>query len=70
MTDLVEMIEAMEPGRKEGALIVLDALTRPLTIREIERAMIGKGVSRSQRKILSKAVERLHVIALVGPEHG
>lgn len=62
------LIEAMNPDERRGALSILDALSRPLQRREIEGAMIGRGVSRSQRKILSACIERLHIIALVGPE--
>ena len=68
MPDLLALVDAMPSEQRKGAIAVLDALSRPLTVREIEAAMIGKGVSRSQRKILSKAVEPLHVIAVVGPE--
>jgi len=67
---LTAIVEAMTDEQREGAIAVLDAISRPLTVREIEVMMIGKGVSRTQRKILSKCVEPLHIIALMGPEHG
>lgn len=70
MNPITEQLAAMGPQALEGALLALDTVSRPLTVREIEAAMIGKGVSRTQRKILSKAIERLHIIAVVGPEHG
>lgn len=70
MNPITKQLAAMGPQALEGALLALDSVSRPLTVREIEAAMIGKGVSRSQRKILSKAIERLHIIAVVGPEHG
>lgn len=70
MNTITEQLAAMGPQALEGALLALDTVSRPLTVREIEAAMLGKGVSRSQRKILSKAIERLHIIAVVGPEHG
>jgi len=70
MADITTLLDSFTPEQKQAAIQILDALSRPLTVREIEGAMIGKGVSRSQRKILSKAIERLHIIALVGPEHG
>ncbi|WP_103729940.1 hypothetical protein [Novosphingobium sp. HII-3] len=69
-TPILEQLEAMGPDALDGALLALDTVSRPLTVREIEAAMLGKGVSRSQRKIISKAIERLHIIAVVGPEHG
>ena len=65
---VTSLIEAMDPNERRGALSILDALSRPLQRREIDGAMIGRGVSRSQRKILSACIERLHIIALVGPE--
>lgn len=70
MSPLTEQMAAMGPQALEGALIALDAVSRPLTAREIEGALIGKGVSRPQRKVIAKAIERLHIIAVVGPEHG
>lgn len=70
MADLSALVASMTPEQQQVAILVLDAVSRPLTVREIEGAMIGKGVSRTQRKIISKAIEGLHIIALVGPEHG
>lgn len=72
MNDILAKLEAMEPAERQGAIAMLDMVSRPLSKREIEGAMIGRGVSRTQRKILSASVERLHIIALVGPEvpHG
>lgn len=70
MVDIRTLFDGFTLEQKQAAIQILDAVSRPLTVREIEGAMIGKGVSRTQRKILSKAVEPLHIIALVGPEHG
>lgn len=70
MTDIHALIDSFTPEQQQAALQILDCISRPLTVREIEGAMIGRGVSRTQRKIVSKAVEPLHIIALVGPEHG
>lgn len=71
MQDVKALVATFTPTQMDAALQVLDALTRPLTVREIEGAMIGKGVSRTQRRIVSKAIEHLHIVALVGPErHG
>lgn len=68
--DIIQAIESMGEAERRGALAVLDMLSHPLTKREIEGAMIGRGVSRSQRKILAAVVEPLHIIALAGPERG
>lgn len=70
MVDIRTLFDGFTLEQKQAAIQILDAVSRPLTVREIEGAMIGKGVSRTQRKILSKSIERLHIIALVGPEHG
>jgi predicted RNA binding protein with dsRBD fold (UPF0201 family) len=70
MADIRTLFDGFTLEQKQAAIQILDAVSRPLTVREIEGAMIGKGVSRTQRKILSKSIERLHIIALVGPEHG
>ena len=70
MIDIRTLFDGYTLEQKQAALEILDAVSRPLTVREIEGAMVGKGVSRTQRKILSKSIERLHIIALVGPEHG
>lgn len=68
MTDVRSLIDTFTPEQTMAALAVLDSVSRPLTVREIENAMAGRGVSRTQRKVIAKAIERLHIIALVGPE--
>ncbi|QNE04684.1 hypothetical protein [Croceicoccus marinus] len=65
---VLEAIEKMSPEQRQGALEVLDLLSRPLTMFEIDAAMIGRGITRSQRRIVSRAVAKLHIIALAGPE--
>ncbi|MES2001576.1 MAG: hypothetical protein V4444_04605 [Pseudomonadota bacterium] len=67
MNELFRKIATMTTEQREGALMALDAISRPMTIREIEAAMVGRGVPRTQRKVLSKAVERWHIVALLGP---
>lgn len=64
--DLVAMIEAMPEAERAGALAVLDALSRPLTAREIEHGLRAKGVPKPRAVILANAVKGLAVIALVG----
>ncbi len=70
MADLHNLIGAMTPEQQQVALIVLDAVSRPLTPREIEGALREHGVPRSRAVILATSVKRLHIIAVVGPEHG
>lgn len=68
MTDLVAQIEAMTPEGRKGALFALDAVTRPLTVREIERALQVKGVPRSRATVIAASVKGLSIIAVVGGE--
>lgn len=65
---LIATIEGMAGAERRGALMVLDMLSEPMSKREIETAMAGRGVSRSQRKILAAVVQPFHIIALTGPE--
>lgn len=68
MPDLVEQIEAMTPDCRTGALIALDAVTRPLTVREIERALMRRGVTKSRATIIAASVKGLALVAVVGAE--
>lgn len=71
MPDLSNIVAAMPEAQREGALIVLDALTRPLTPREIDAALIANcGLTRSRAFLMTKAIKGLRIIAMVGPEHG
>jgi len=68
MADLQTMIEGMEGDRREGALAVLDYLTRPMTVREIEAALRVKGkVPRSRAVKLAGSIKGLHIVAMIGP---
>ena len=69
MTDLHTLIDSMEGERREGALQVLDAVSRPMQVREIEQWLRYKGgVSRSRAIKLAGTLKHMHVIALMGPE--
>lgn len=70
MNPLTERLAAMGPQALEGALLALDDLSRPLTAREIERALRNHGVPRPRAVILAASIHRLNIIAVVGPEHG
>lgn len=70
MTSLTEQVLRMPSEAREAALETLDHVSRPLTKREIEHALKGRGVLRSQRAIIAAALAPLHIIALVGPETG
>lgn len=68
MSDLVKAIEAMTDEERRGALIALDAVSRPMQPREIEAALFGRGTSRSQRRAIVGAVKGYSIIAVIGPE--
>ena len=67
-SNLVATIEAMTPEERRGALIALDAVSRPMLPKEIEAALFCKGTSRSQRKAIVGAVKGFNIIAVIGPE--
>ncbi|MEJ7777484.1 MAG: hypothetical protein WKF52_08930 [Sphingomicrobium sp.] len=70
MADLHELIEDMTPEQKQTAILVLDAVSRPMTAREIEGVLRGSRVSRSRATILASVLKDWHLIAMMGPEHG
>ena len=70
MADLQTLIEGMTPEQKETAVQVLDAVSRPLTAREIEGILRTYRVTRSRAVILASVLKNWHVVAMIGPEHG
>ena len=70
MTDLVKCIEGMTDEQRRGALVVLDMLTQPLTVRQIEGALRTRGVPRSRAVITAASLKDLHIVAMIGGEHG
>lgn len=65
MTDLVDLLEAMPVDQRTGALKVLDAIRRPLTVREMETALRDRWVSKSQATAIANVLKRFEVIAIV-----
>lgn len=63
---LNDIVKAMPPEQQKGALIALDACTRPLTVREIEHALRVTGVSSSKAFKVASALRRVAVVAVVG----
>lgn len=64
------LLEAQPPAVRRASLELLDAITRPLTAREIERALVAAGASRSQRRKLAGALKGLSIVAIVPPIAG
>lgn len=68
MTDIVQLVEGMTDHDKQVALAVLDAVSRPLKVREIEGLLRRAGVSRPQAAKLANVLRRVALIAVLGPE--
>lgn len=68
MSDLHQLIETFTPEQHEAALQVLDAVSRPLTVREIEALLRSHGVPRSRAVIVASSIKKLSIVALMGPE--
>lgn len=68
MADLVRLLEAMPADERRGALVVLDAISRPLTPKEIERLLRDHWVSKSQAVQIAGVLKRFNIIAIVETE--
>lgn len=68
MTDIHALIETYTPEQRTAALEILDAVTRPLQVREIEGLLRLSGVSRSRSIKLAGTLKHVAVIAVIGPE--
>lgn len=68
MSDLMAMVEAMPPEEQAVACRVLDALSSPLTVRQIEALLRHGGVSRMRAVKLASALKHWRIIAMIGPE--
>lgn len=63
-------LAGMTGERLEGALAILDHISRPLTPREIEGALRLHGVPKPRAVVLASSLRKLGIIAIVGGEHG
>lgn len=70
MNPITEHLASMGEEAMQGALIALDSVSRPLTAREIERALRQHGVVKSRAVLFAASLANLHIVAVVGPEHG
>lgn len=68
MTDIRALIETYTPEQRTAALEILDAVTRPLQVREIEGLLRMGGVSRSRAVKMAGTLKHMNIIALIGPE--
>lgn len=65
---LVELVKSMPPAEQAGALKALDACTRPLTAREIERALHRLGIPKSRSHLFASALKKIAIVAVIGEE--
>lgn len=65
MTDLSVLIATFTPEQKVAALLVLDALTRPLKPREVEVLLRRGGISQARAAKVAAAMKGLAVVAVV-----
>ena len=70
MSDLRTLIENYTPEQRATALQVLDMVSRPLTVREIEVLLRHGGVSRARAVKLAGTLKHLHVISIIGDVRG
>ena len=63
----LEALSALDDQGRAAALDVLDRISRPMTVRELDRALAGH-LTRSQRNPLLLRLKHFKIIALVGPE--
>ena len=68
MTDIVNLVEALNDHDKAVAVQVLDAVSRPLQAREIEGMLRKVGVPKPRAVILASSLKRFSIIAVIGPE--
>ena len=68
MPDIHDLLDTFTPEQNKAALQVLDALTRPLSVREIESQLRRRGVPRSRAVITAASLKHLAIIAMIGPE--
>jgi repressor of nif and glnA expression len=65
---VVDRFDAWTPEAKAAALEVLDDMSRPLSAREIERALRQHGVAKSRATLFAASLRKLNIIAVIGPE--
>ena len=65
---LVDLVKSMSPAERAGALKALDACTRPLDVREIERALRNVGVPSSRAVAAASALRKIAIVAVVCEE--
>lgn len=68
MSQVRQLLDAMTPEQRRGALALLDHVSRPLPQKTIEQLLVRKGVSRHRAVLIVSAVKGMHLVALIGGE--
>ena len=68
MNAIRERFESYTAEQRQAALETLDAVSRPMTVREIEGALRLGGCSRSRAVKLASTLKHFSIIAVAGPE--
>lgn len=68
MPDLAELIDNLPSEQRKGALIALDALSAPLTAREIQETLQARGVRRNAAHRLGNMLRPLKIVAIIGDD--
>ncbi|MFK4002954.1 hypothetical protein [Qipengyuania sp. NPDC077563] len=58
------LLDTMTAEQRDGALQMLDLVSRPMTTRDLEDAMRARGVARARAHQLANTIKHLHVIAI------
>ena len=58
-------VGAFDPPVRQAILDCLDELTRPLTVREVERALKALGVHRDDAPALASAIKGMAIVAII-----
>lgn len=63
---LIELVQAMTPDERRGALLALDHCSRPMSPRQIEELLRERGHSRKWSTTTAAILKNLNIIAIHG----
>lgn len=64
----LDKLRAASPEVRDLALELLDEVSRPMTVRELDYALAAEGFTRSERRPMVRALKRLDIVALYAAE--
>lgn len=60
----LEKLRAASPEVRTAVLALLDELSRPMSPRELEKALCGSGMSRSKARPIVNVLKHLPIVAI------